>query len=99
MDNIKVLKLTTGEELIAQVDDMENQVRLTNTARFFVSQDRQGQPTMGIATISPFIEESDVLEIDKKFIVWMGNPKEEVMTGYKEKFGGVTVITAPKLVY
>ena len=49
MENIKVVKLVTGEEILAEIESGELGYRLTNPVRIAVMPGQNGQPNIGFA--------------------------------------------------
>jgi hypothetical protein len=79
---IKIIKLITTEEIIADVEDGPHAITLKHPAQL-------GMSEKGLILIpySPLTEED--LVIDKLHILHMGKPRSEVMNVFQMKFGGI----------
>ena len=82
---IKIFKLTTGEELIADVIPDGPSWSLKNPVRLIISE--QG---VGMIPFAPFVE-SETVAIDNNHIIYQSNPDSEVLNAYNSKFGGLVI--------
>lgn len=84
---VKVVKLVTGEEVLANVIERDNSVKLNQPMLLLVSPE-------GLRII-PWLmlgDNSDVeISMDKVIVVY--KPKAEIINGYKQQTGGI--VTAP----
>jgi len=84
---IKLLKLTTGEEVIADVEEAEsNALALKNAVRLVLSQEG-----VGMMPFSPFTK-SDTVSIDNQHVIFAEEPDDEVKNAYNSKFGSGLVV-------
>lgn len=94
---IKGIKLVTGEEIIADVENSgDNRFKLTNSVqlRMVPPQVQGGQPSMGFVPFPPFGEQKQSILIEPLHVAYMYDPVEDIVSNYKQTFGGI--ITPPK---
>ena len=94
---IKGLKLVTGEEVIADVENSgDNRLKLTNAVRLQVipPQVSGAQPSMGFVPFPTFGEQRQSILLEPLHVAYMYDPVEDIVTNYKQTFGGI--ITPPK---
>lgn len=86
MSDIKIVRLSTGEELICEVSTLEsNEYTFKDVAILIPTQ----QNSLGLA---PFMAYSDVekgMKIEKRFVMFMVDPVENLVNQYKNMFGKV----------
>ena len=85
---IKLIKLVTGEDVIAEVTEHGDRVYLKNAIRLAVT--NQGVAMM---PFSPFIKE-DMFNIHTNHIIFQAEVDDEVRNAYNSKFGS-GIIVAP----
>jgi hypothetical protein len=86
--NIKIIKLTNGEELIANVkDDNNSYVVLSEPQRIAITEEG-----VGFVPFSYFSEDKEI-PMDKKNILAILNPNTDILNGYNERFGSGIVST------
>ena len=84
MSEIQIVRLQTGEEIIAKVEVSDDSYFLKNPAIILPA----GQGKVGLAPYLPYCEISeDGLEIDKKFVMFVSTPVSEFMNQYSTAFG------------
>ncbi len=88
---IKILKLTTGEEVIADVDKGNSGWDLKNPVRLMISE--QG---VGMMPFAPFVK-SDTVCISDRHIIYLGDADDEVRNAYNAKFGSGLVVASSDL--
>jgi len=91
--NIKLLRLLTGEEILAEILSSGDEVcRIKNPIRVIVVPNKVDPKTPSIG-FSPWIEFSDDKEftIDKSHIVVIMNPITEFVNQYNSMFGGLVL--------
>ena len=85
---IKIVKLITGEELIADVTGGDITLTLSKPCVLQMVPSRQNpdQPMMGMFPYAPYTEDHSIdVDIDK--IVWDANPVKELYNQYNSAFG------------
>lgn len=94
---IKGMKLVTGEEVIAEVENSgDNRYKLTNPVqiRIVPPQMSGAQPSMGFVPFPTFGGEKQSLVIEPLHVVYTYDPVDDIIDNYKQTFGGI--ITPPK---
>jgi len=86
---IKIVKLFNDEDIIAEVEEQEGGLKLTNAIRIVLTQ--QGA---AMIPMNPFIKDKFVV-IRSEFIVYTGTPDEEVVNAYNQKFGTGIILPEP----
>ena len=85
---IKIIKLITGENLISEVDDLNDKVRLNKPMMLGMNQERQLSMMKWLE-----LSKEDNVMISKDMIVMMYEPINELTNGYQQQTGGI--VTAP----
>lgn len=96
--NILAMKLTTTEELLAEIEsEDETHFVLCNPVRIAILPGANGQPSVGFAPFPTHGEQRKdmTLSIAKKFVVYYYTPAEEYISNYKQAFG-VGIVLPPQ---
>ena len=93
--NIKIIKLITGEELLAEVtisSPIPNSITMKNPVRIVVMPNKLDPktPNVGFAPWAEFSEDKS-FELDKAHILAIINPIKEFVNQYNTMFGGLVV--------
>jgi len=93
--NIKILKLITGEELLAEVtilSQIPTSITLKNPVRIVVMPNKLDPktPNVGFAPWAEFSEDKS-FDLDKAHILAIINPIKEFVNQYNTMFGGLVV--------
>ena len=85
---IKIVKLITGEELIADVTANGISMTLSKPCVLQVVPSRQNpdQPMMGMFPYAPYTEDHTI-DVDVEKIVWDAKPVKELYNQYNSAFG------------
>ena len=83
---IKVLKLITGEEIIADVEELGNGLTLRNPARLAI----HGQGAILVPWL--MLTQETNFEILKSHVLFEGDADAELVNGYNQQFGNGLVI-------
>jgi len=95
MKNIKLLKLITGEEILAEVlnGNLENTVVLKNVLRIVIMPSRDpSAPTVGLAGWAQFAKDDEVT-LDRRHILAIMDPIDQFVDQYRQQFSGL--VTPP----
>lgn len=92
---IKLLKLSTGEEIIAEKQEERGSIVIKNPVKM-------GLTAQGIAMMpfSPFLKANNnniILHINSSHIIFEGEVDEEIVNAYNSKFGSGIVLAPPGL--
>ncbi len=90
---IKYVKLQDGDDVIADVEFVENGLKLKNPARLAITQ--QG---LGMMPMNPFITDKEIT-IPEHFVVYTATPEDEIRNAYNSKFGSGLVVPSSNLIY
>jgi hypothetical protein len=100
--NVKLIRLLTGEELIAEMitdNDDDNLVVIKNPLRILVipAKSTPQNPTVGFAPWMEFSEDK-TFELDKSHILCIMNPMREFLNQYNSAFGGIITPTTSSII-
>jgi hypothetical protein len=101
MSNLKIFRLTTGEDVIGQKVDNNNS-EATEIKQPFVIVPMQSKPggpvSLALTPYMPYAEE-DTISIKKSNIVTEVNPKTDIGNSYNQHLGtGIIQAKKPKLI-
>lgn len=90
--NIQIVKLLTGEELLAEVLHVGASVQMKNAVRIVVMPNKidPKTPNIGFAPFAEFSDDKQVT-IDKSHVVAIMTPIKEFVNQYNSMFGGLVV--------
>lgn len=94
--SVKIIKLLTGEELIAKVlPSSDSVVILQNPVRIVVMPNKidPKTPNIGFAPWAEFTDDREFV-LDKSHVLAIMNPIKEFATQYSSMFGGLVVPTS-----
>ena len=101
MSNVKIVKLVSGEELLAEVTDAAATMPITlkNPVRILVISNKADPKTPQVA-FAPWAEfsEEKSFAIDKSHILCIMTPINEFVQQYKTMFGGIIPVGQSKLI-
>lgn len=80
---VRIVKLITGEIIIAKIDELQNNVAVTKPLAFVETE--QGP---GLTPYDPFIKDETIL-IGYEHILYMAEPHEQLVAAYKSETGGI----------
>ena len=98
MSDVKILRLTTGEDVIAKVThNLEaNTVTLKQPFVIIPHQQGPGKPVQLMMTLySPYSKDNSV-DIKDNNIISLVDPKEEILASYQQNTS--SIVTAPGLI-
>ena len=93
MKNVKLIRLLTGEEILADVISESDEIlRINNPIRVMLMPGKQGNaaPTVGFAPWMEFSEDTE-FSLDKSHVLVMMNPIAEFVTQYNKAFSGLVL--------
>ena len=83
---IKILRLSTGEDVIAKVDEGSGEtVELKNPFVIIPQQAAPGQPVQLMMSLYNAFGKKDTVTLSKDKIVFMTEPKDEILKSYEQK--------------
>ena len=93
VENLKIIRMLTGEELIAEVlDEAGSNIKVKNALRIVVmpSKTDPNAPTVGLAPYLQFSEDKE-LTLNKNCVITTASPITEFVNQYNSAFGGLVV--------
>lgn len=88
---IQVLKLITGEEVLADVTEQETTLELKSPVRVGVAGDR-------VAMIPySMLSKSETFSISKAHVIFRAEPDDEPLNIYNAQYGSGIVVPSPQL--
>ena len=105
MEQVKILRLTTGEDVIAKVGENDQGVSLNKPFVIIPQQSAPGQPIQLMMSLYNAFGKSDTVTIAKDKIVFQTDPKDDILKSYEQntsriitsKPGLITENSVPKL--
>ena len=105
MNEVKILRLTTGEDVIAKVGENDQGVSLHKAFVIIPQQTGPGKPIQLMMSLYNAFGKSETITVDKDKIVFMTEPKDDILKSYEQntsriisaKPGLITENTVPKL--
>ena len=99
MMNVKLLRLKSGEDVIADVTlvDTEATIKLENPAILMPMGDpKGGQMQMGFGPWAPFSDQKE-FEIPRDWLVFISTPGKDLLNQYNQMFGSGLVVPDMKV--
>ena len=81
---VKLIRMWSGEDVIADITKEDTESITVTDPIVAVPSQQQGQ--IAFAPWSPLLQK-DKLEVTKKYIVYIGDPQEEIIEQYNSMFG------------
>ena len=104
MNEVKILRLTTGEDVIAKVGENDQGVSLNKAFVIIPQQTGPGKPVQLMMSLYNAFGKNDTITLDKDKIVFMTDPKDEILKSNEQNTsriikapGLITENTVPKL--
>ena len=105
MQEVKILRMTTGEDVIAKVGENDQGVSLNKPFVIIPQQSAPGQPIQLMMSLYNAFGKSDTITLAKDKIVFTTDPKDDILKSYEQntsrilqpKAGLITENTVPKL--
>ena len=105
MQEVKILRLSTGEDVIAKVGENDQGVSLNKPFVIIPQQSGPGQPVQLMMSLYNAFGKSDTITIAQDKIVFQTDPKDEILKSYEQntsrilqpKAGLITENSVPKL--
>ena len=98
--NVKLLRLKSGEDIIADVTlvDTEDTIKIENPAVLMPmgQQQQGGQMSMGFGPWAPFADQKE-FEIPRDWLVFIPTPCKDLLNQYNQKFGSGIVVPDMKV--
>ena len=96
MQDVKILRLTTGEDVIAKVGENDQGVSLNKPFVIIPQQIAPGKPVQLMMSLYNAFGKGDSVTLSKDKIVFMTDPKDEILKSYEQNTS--RIIKAPGLI-
>ena len=96
MQDVKILRLTTGEDVIAKVGENDQGVSLNKAFVIIPQQIAPGKPVQLMMSLYNAFGKSDSITLSKDKIVFMTDPKDGILKSYEQNTS--RIIKAPGLI-
>ena len=97
MSDVKIMRLSTGEDIIAKVIDKDTEKTKLNKAFVIIPhQQGPGKPVQLMMTLYSPYSKSDDVEIKSQTVVSMVDPKDEILKSYQQNTS--SIVTSPGLI-
>ena len=83
MQEVKILRLSTREDVIAKVDEGSEGVTLNKPFVIIPQQSAPGQPIQLMMSLYNAFGKSDTISLSKDKIVFMTDPKDDILKSYE----------------
>ena len=95
-DNIKIVRLSTGEELLATVNDSfdSKHVHLTDVAILIPTQSN----SLGLAPFMAYSNAKDGIKVANEFIMFIVDPVDGLQKQYQNMFSKIITPATPKVI-
>jgi hypothetical protein len=97
MSDVKILRLSTGEDIIAKVSNVDNEKTKLNKAFVIIPhQQGPGKPVQLMMTLYSPYSKSDEIEVKSQNVISMVDPKDEILKSYQQNTS--SILTTPGLI-
>ena len=96
MDKVKILRLTTGEDVIAKVGENDQGVSLNKPFVIIPQQQGPGKPVQLMMSLYSPYGKGDTVTVSKDKIVFSVEPKEDILASYQQNTS--SILTNPGLI-
>ena len=84
MSDVKVIRMTTGEDVIAKVGENDGGISLNKQFVIIPQQLGPGKPVQLMMSLYNAFGKSDTITIDQEKVVFMTEPKDEIKNSYEQ---------------
>ena len=89
---IKLLRLKSGEDVVAEVEESEDSVTLDNPAVIMPMRDpRGGNVQWGFTPWAMFSNDKKI-QVQREWIVFISEPAKDIVNNYRQAFGSGIVV-------
>ena len=89
MSDVKVLRLSTGEDVIAKVGENDQGISLKNPFVIIPQQRGPGQPIQLMMSLYNAFGKKDTVTVSKDKVVFMTEPKDEIRSSYEQNTSSI----------
>tara|TARA_B100000929_G_scaffold110756_1_gene87743 strand:- start:318 stop:641 length:324 start_codon:yes stop_codon:yes gene_type:complete len=84
MSEVKIIRLSTGEDVIAKIGENDQGISLKNPFVIIPQQSAPGQPVQLMMSLYNAYGKKDTITVGKDKIVFTTDPKEEILKSYEQ---------------
>ena len=84
MEEVKIIRLSTGEDVIAKIGENDQGISLKNPFVIIPQQSAPGQPISLMMSLYNAFGKKDTVTLSKDKIVFMTEPKDEILKSYEQ---------------
>ena len=98
MEKVKILRLATGEDVIAKVGENDQGVSLHKPFVIIPQQSGPGQPVQLMMSLYNAFGKSETITVGKDKIVFMTDPKDDLLRSYEQNTSTIISAKTPGLI-
>ena len=98
MSQVKILRMTTGEDVIAKLGENDQGISLHKTFVIIPQQSAPGKPIQLMMSLYNAFGKSDTITVSKDKIVFMTEPKDDLLKSYSQNTSTIISATTPGLI-
>ena len=96
MSDVKILRLSTGEDVIAKIGENDEGVSLNKPFVIIPQQTGPGKPVQLMMSLYSPYGKGDTVTVSKDKIVFSVEPKEDILSSYQQNTS--SILTNPGLI-
>jgi len=94
---VKLIRMSTGEDLIAEIVDKTNHLTIKNPCLVLIRPTESGTASVNITHWVPYAAEKD-FELNFEHVIFMIEPADDLLQNYKAVFSPLIMPKKPTLV-
>ena len=98
MSQVKILRMTTGEDVIAKLGENDQGVSLHKPFVIIPQQSAPGKPIQLMMSLYNAFGKSDTITVEKDKIVFITDPKDDLLKSYEQNTSSILSTTTPGLI-
>lgn len=98
MQDVKILRMTTGEDVIAKLGENDQGISLHKPFVIIPQQSAPGKPIQLMLSLYNAFGKSDTITVEKDKIVFITDPKDDLLKSYEQNTSSILSTTTPGLI-
>ena len=98
MSQVKILRMTTGEDVIAKLGENDQGISLHKPFVIIPQQSAPGKPIQLMMSLYNAFGKSDTITVEKDKIVFITDPKDDLLKSYSQNTSSILSTTTPGLI-
>ena len=98
MQEVKILRMTTGEDVIAKLGENDQGISLHKPFVIIPQQSAPGKPIQLMLSLYNAFGKSDTITVEKDKIVFITDPKDDLLKSYEQNTSSILSTTTPGLI-